>query len=101
MALQEPTRNEQVAVTNSSSMISEARTIPNARKCLVVRNISDASTKIITINMGFNKATNNNGIVLRQNEAFTDSSEAGYQCHQGGITAICVVTGGVLSIYER
>jgi len=98
---QAATRNEKILVSTASKIISESRNQDNLRKCIVVRNISPNAVDIITVNMGFNKATADNGIVLRQNEAFVDSSEAGYQSHQGGITAICATADGVLAIYER
>ena len=99
--IHEATRNEQVAVSTSSKSISEARNEQNPREVLVVRNISTNAADIITVNLGFNQATNGNGIVLRQNEAFTDNSESGYQSHQGAITAICATINGKLSIMER
>jgi len=99
--LHEPTRNEQVSVVATSSIVSEARNVLNPRKVIVLRNTSAADVDIITINMGFNQATANNGIVLKRNEAFTDSSETGYNAYQGGITAICATANGLLSIFER
>lgn len=99
--LQEATRNEKILVSTTSKMLSEARNEQNIRKCIVVRNISPNAADIITVHLGFKAAVADNGIVLRQNEAFVDSSEAGYKCHQGGITTICETADGVLSIYER
>jgi hypothetical protein len=99
--LQEPTRNEKVAVITSSSVIAEARNRDSPRKVINIRNISDAAADIITVNIGFNQATSENGIVLKQNESFSDSSETGYSCHQGAITAICATANGELAIFER
>jgi len=99
--LQEPTRNEQIAVSTTSKVVSEARNQLNERKVIVLRNTSDNDADIITINLGFNEATSNNGIVLKRNEAFTDSSETGYKAYQGAITGICATANGKLSIFER
>jgi len=99
--VQRATRNEKVLVSTSSKVISEARNIHNPREVIAVRNISDNAADIITVNLGFNVAVADNGIVLRQNESFTDNTETGYQAHQGGITAICATANGKLSIFER
>lgn len=97
----EPARNESVTVGVTSSIISEQRVQPNSRKVIVVRNISDDVTKIITVNMGYRSAENNTGIVLKQGESFTDATDAGYTCYQDQISAICAVAGGTLAIFER
>lgn len=98
--IQEPIRNEKVSVGITSSVIAEARNQNNPRKSITIRNISSDATKIITINFGQNVAVADNGIVLRQYESVTDSSESGYQCFQGTITAIAAVAGEV-AIMER
>ena len=99
--LHEPTRNEQVDVIATSSIIAEARNELNARKVISIRNTSTAEVDIITINLGFNEATSNNGIVLKMGESFTDTSETGYNAYQGSISAICATANGKLSIFER
>lgn len=99
---QEPTRNEKLIVTNSAQTICDART-DMSRKTIVIRNIADDPTKIITVNFGAQQAQNNVGIVLRQYESVTDSAETGYLPFQGTITAICAVASATatLSIFER
>jgi len=99
--LNEPVRNEQIDVVATSSVISYARNASNPRKVILIRNTSAGAASIITINMSQNAATANNGIVLNQNESFSDSSETGYECYQGVITAICADANGKLSIMER
>jgi len=99
--IQEPTRNEQIDITTTSSVVSEARNDLNVRKVIVLRNTSTNAADIITVNMGFNEATSKNGIILNMGEAFTDTSETGYQAYQGVITAICETANGKLSVYER
>jgi len=99
--LQEPTRNEKLAVGATSVVVAETRNVDNPRKVIILRNTSDNAAKIITVHMGQGVAVAEVGIVLKQNEAVTDSSESGYKCHQGTITAICAVADGQLSIFER
>lgn len=98
---QDPARNDKVAVGVSSTIIAEARNEANPRKTILIRNTSDDPTKIITVALGLTQASAENGIVLKQNESFSDSSETGYVCFQGTITAICAVADGQLSIMER
>ena len=102
--IQESSRNESLIVTNASREIANARQFAEMpRKVITVRNIADDPTKIITVNLGANPATNNNGIVLRQFESFTDSSDGDYLPWQGTITAICAVASATvdLAIFER
>ena len=99
--LQEPCRNEIVAVGVSSSVIAESRNVVNPRKVLIVRNTSDDATKVITVHFGQGLAVANAGIVLKQNESFSDCSETGYESHQGVVTAISAVAAAQLSIMER
>lgn len=98
---QEPVRNETVSVGVALVSIAELRSDDTPRKVIVVRNISDDPTKIITINYGLSSAVLNAGIVLRQYESFTDSQDGQYMPFQGHITAICAVAGGSLAILER
>lgn len=99
--IEEQTRNDKVAVSTSSVTISDSRNAANPRKNIVIRNTSPNAADIITINIGFSTAVSSFGIVLNQNEAFSDSSESGYQCAQGTISAVCATVNGQLSIYER
>ena len=98
---QEPTRNEEVLVSTSNKIVSEARNQQNARKNITIRNTSANAADIITLNLGYDTATSGAGIVLKQNESFTDTSETGYSCYQGVISAICDTANGKLAIYER
>lgn len=99
--LQEPTRNESVAVGVSSIVISSARQGALPRKSIAIRNISPNAADIITVNFGQQQAVANAGVVLRQNELTTDSDAGNYQTFQGVITAICATANGLLAIYER
>lgn len=97
----EPTRNEIQAVGVTSAIIVPVRNVLNKRKVIQIRNTSDDDTKVITINLGSNPSVANAGIVLKRWEAFADSSETGYECWQGAITAISAVAGAQVSIFER
>lgn len=97
----EPARNESVTVGTSSVIIAEQRVQPNKRKSITVRNISSDATMVITVNMGYQSAVANTGLVLKQYESFTDASDSGYDCFQDQISAICAVAGGTLAIFER
>lgn len=100
-SIQEPSRNDQVAVGASSVVVSEARTDAVPRRFIVIRNTSPNDADIITVNVGNNQAVANKGLVLRRWDAWTDNSDTGYACHQGSITAICATANGQLSITER
>jgi len=97
----EPVRNEIVSVGATSVQLCEQRLQQNKRKVLLVRNTSIAANQIITVNLGANPAVAGAGIVLNQNESFTDSTSEGYEAFQGSIQAICAVAGGQVTIMER
>jgi len=97
---QEAARNEQVAVGTSSVTVCLPR-ISNPRKNVLLRNTSPNATDIITLNVGLSPAVSKAGIVLNQGDSWGDSSESGYDCVQGTITAICATATGQLSVYER
>ena len=97
----EPTRNDKVTVGITSSVIINPRTSTNKRKIFLIRNTSDDASKIVTLHFGEGTAVAETGIVLRVNESTSDSSETGYECWQGAITAISAVAGAQLSIFER
>lgn len=100
--IQEPTRNEKLAVTTATVEIAAPRNAINPRKVITIRNTSPNGADVITINLGYEgSVVAGAGIVLQQNEGFTDSSEAGYECWQGTIRAVCATANGVLSIFER
>jgi len=102
VTMEESTRNEALIITSASQVISNSRP-DRSRKAITIRNIADDPTKIITINFGAQQAIANAGIVLRQYESVSDSSETGYECFQGTITAICAVASATadLTIFER
>ncbi len=99
--LQEPTRNELVPVGTTSVTAAFARQGGSPRKVITVRNISPNATDIITVNIGPAPAVANTGIVLRQNESFTDAMDGAYYPYQGTITASCATATGQLAIFER
>lgn len=96
-----PTRNEIVAVGASSVNVCLKRNGENRRLFFLIRNTSDDVTKIITLHLGQSAAVVNAGIVLRQNESYLESTDKGFECHQDGISAICAVAAGQLSVVER
>ena len=102
-SVQEPTRNETLAVGTSSVVASQKRALNpgQKRKNIVIRNTSPNATDTITIALGFTQAVANNGIVLRQYDTWMDTTESGYECYQGVISAICATGTGQLSIFER
>lgn len=100
----EPTRNEQVTVTNSSSIVVNPRGEGrNERKMMVIRNTADDDTKIITLHLGNAAAVANQGIVLKRYETYAENTDSNFKCWQGPITAICAVASATanLSIFER
>jgi len=100
-SIQEPVRNGSVAVGLTNVTVCDARNGHNPRKALMIRNISTNANDVITINLGMQTATANTGIVLRQYESFTDSTDINYECFQGTISGICATANGVLAIFER
>ena len=96
----QPTRNEQVAVGTASIIVCDNRNVINKRSVLVIRNTSTGGQNI-TVSLGNSQAVANQGILLHQDETFTDSSETVYECFQGQIAAISSAAGGLLSIFER
>ena len=99
--IQEPVRNETVAVGVASIIVSEPRKKEqNPRITILVRNTS-AGGQVITVNLGMSVAVAQQGIVLKPNESYTDTTSEGYQSYQGGISAISDLAAGVLSIMER
>ena len=90
-------RNETLAVGTTSVEVAPQR----RRISILVRNTSPNAIDIITVHMGNGLAVANKGIVLQQNESFSDSTDTGYEAFQGTITAICATVNGQLSIMER
>lgn len=99
--IQEPTRNETVNIGVSSTLVSDPRTEANPRKVFVFRNISTADADIITLNLGFNPAVANEGIVLRKGESYGEATQQGFELWNGTINAICATANGILSVMER
>jgi len=97
----EPSRNVKVAVGATAVQLCERRLENNPRKVICIRNISPNVADIITIHLGSETAVSENGIVLKQGESFTDSTESGYACWQGQISAICATANGQTAIFER
>lgn len=101
-SFQEATRNEQQAVGSSSVVLAPARQEIQPRQTILIRNISPNAADVITVFFGNAQAVANNGIVLRQYESLSDSTESeAYKCWQGSITAICATANGLVSIFER
>jgi len=104
--LQDPARNESLAVGTSSVIVLERRPETTPRKSFVLRNNSAASTSIITLNFGMTSATISTGIVLRQYESVSFSASSGddeairKEVWQGDVTAICADANGSLVIFE-
>jgi hypothetical protein len=99
-SLQQPIRNESVAVGLTAVIISDTRNSTTPRTDILVRNISPNATDIISVSLG-QVAQNNVGIVLRQYESFTFSTDSGYICPQVSFSAICATATGVLAVMER
>lgn len=99
--LQQPTRNDSVSVTTANTIVCFARNGLLPRKVVTIRNISPNATDTITVNFGEQQTQSNTGVILRQYESVTDSSEAGYECWQGTISSKCATATGVLSVFER
>lgn len=93
-------KNESLAIGTSNVVISRSRTQDRPRKVILIRNISPNAGDTITISLG-QSATANTGIVLKQYESFTDSTDAGYQAFQGQINGICATATGLIAIMER
>lgn len=98
---QEPTRNDSVAVGTSSVVVSVPRQAGLVRKNIIIRNISTADADIITVALGANTAIAGFGLRLGKGDTWVDSTDAGYECFQGTITAICATANGVLAVTER
>ena len=96
-------RNEDIAVGTTAVDVCDNREgLPNKRTVLSVRNTSPNATDDIRVNFQpTGVATSTKGILLKQYESFTDSSDSGYECWQGKTTAICATATGVLTVFEK
>lgn len=99
----EPTRNEQLSITTTASVVSESRVgTGNKRKVILIRNTSPNVTDIIYVWFSSSGvAAANTGIKLQQGESCVDSTDSGYDCFQDKITAICATATGTIAVYER
>jgi hypothetical protein len=100
-AAQEQSRNEQLSISTTSQKIAAATFAGQPRQEIVLRNTSPNAADIITIKLGNQAAVANEGIVLRQYDAFVQTESQGFHCWQGNIQAICATINGKLSIMER
>lgn len=96
----EPTRNVQVTVGVTSTIIAEKRNDLAKRKEYLIRNISGDGTRI-SISPGYLPAVVNTGIILEDGESYGETTAYGGEIFQGGIAAIGSAATGKLSIYER
>lgn len=96
---QEVTREEQLTIGTTSQVIATPR-IATKRKTILIRNTS-STDKTISISFGSKKAENGKGIILKQNESFSDSTSEGYEAYNGQINAICDTSDGQIAIFER
>jgi len=97
----EITRNDQLTITNASSVVSQAR--PSAERVdLVVFNFDAANTISITVSDG-QAAVANSGIILRPYMGVSFSRAQGYVVPQTTVSAICSAASAVanLSVFER
>lgn len=94
------TRNEQMTITNSVSVVSTP--VQDGRRRLICLRNSSTGGQIISFAFSDTSvAVANSGIVLSQGQSSVDATSEGYICWQGNITAIASAAGAILSIYER
>jgi hypothetical protein len=91
-------RNVLVSVGTASVQVSPPPVAE--RKVYSIIN-SSSGGQVITVNLGFQAAVANQGVVLQPGQAWVDSSGEGYKCFQGPITAISSAASGQVSIMER
>jgi len=96
-------RNEDIAVGTTAVEVCDNREgLPNKRVVLSFRNTSPNSTDDIRINFQpTGVATSTKGLLLKQNESTSDSTDQGYECWQGKCTAICATATGQITVFER
>lgn len=98
----QPTRNEQVSVTATASIISEDRTEIQPRTAIILQNTSATpGTDLIYIYFGSNGVATTTSFKLDVGDTLIDVTDSGYICNQGTITAICATANGKLNIIER
>jgi len=95
-------REEIVDVGATSVLVSAQLINPSSRKLFYLRNSSLNAADIITISLSGNTAAiANQGIVLKQGDIYSESSQSGFEVWQGQINAICATANGKLSVVER
>jgi len=92
------TRNESVSVGVSSVILADACPKSTKRTQFIIINTS--TTAKITIVKSDTAAVSGAGIVLNPSGSFAESTDSGYKCYQGKMSAISDVAGGTLSIVE-
>ena len=97
---QEVTREDSLNISTTSKTVANV-TIGNPRKTILIRNTSEDTTSVISISFGQKQAENGKGIILKQNESFSDSTSEGYTAYQGQINAICSDANGKIAVFER
>jgi len=92
------TRNESIPVDTSSVMIADL--VPKSTKRTQLIVINTSTTAKITIVKSDQAAVAGAGIVLNPSGSFAESTDSGYKCYQGKMSAISDVAGGTISIVE-
>ena len=100
--IQEPVRNEKLTIGTSSQIISEQRNTDgqNKRRVILIRNVSTGAQEV-TINLGYEQASNGAGITLKPRESYYEAVDSGFEVFQGTISAISDIVGAELAIMER
>ena len=96
-----PARNDAMAVGTTSVEIAIDQEARDGRRAIIIRNTSPNPADTITLSLGGISAVAGSGIILRQNDVFVDSSDAGYLCHQNQILGVCATINGTVSVMER
>lgn len=99
--LQEPSRNDTVAISTASVRIFDPRAQQQPRRSFSIRNTSPNSTDIISLAFGQEQAVAGEGVVLQQFEVWQEWTQDNDPCWQGSITAICATATGTVAITER
>lgn len=92
-------RNDSQTFSDTSSVkIADAAQGSVERTKLVMTNTS--TTAKITITLSDQAAVAGKGIVLNPSGFYAESTDSGYTCYQGIITAVSDTAGGTLAIVE-
>ena len=102
MTIRSDVRQDTIAVSTTSIKVTEQKINPEKRQLFYLRNSSPNATDIITINLSSNEpAVVNKGIVLKQGDIYSESTQAGFIVWEGQINAICTTVNGILTVVER